>query len=143
MASLNPFQKAADILNQRKDDTDAMTDESPKPKVDPRTVKASPDTSRDPAERKELLASTSRLRDYRIKKNISGDTDAEARLAKLQSQPSSYKKGTKKVPKTGVAKLHKGEAVLNKKQAKKFRSRKGAARLLGSGRHPIKKVSRG
>ena len=42
----------------------------------------------------------------------------------------SYKKGTKRVPKTGTYKLHKGEAVLTKKQnatAKK----KGFSKLFG------------
>jgi hypothetical protein len=137
----NPFSKAADILSQRKQDTDDMTDEKPASKPDDKMVKASPDPARDPSEMKELSTSAGRLRDYRIKKSIGGETDAEARLYKLQTR--SYKKGTKKVAKTGVAKLHKGEAVLNKKQAKKFRTRKGSARLLGAGKHKMKKVSRG
>jgi len=136
MADLNPFQKAADILNQRKDKIDKMTEDKP-------TVAAS-DAKSDAAEEAELTKSASRLRDYRIKKNIGDSTPAEVRLYNLQEKRAkSYKKGTKRVSKSGVAKLHKGEAVLNKKQAKKFRTRKGAARLLGSGRHPVKKVSRG
>ncbi len=36
--------------------------------------------------------------------------------------PPAYKKGTKRVPKTGIAKLHKGEAVLNKSEAKRYRA---------------------
>jgi len=44
---------------------------------------------------------------------------------------TSYKKGTKFVKKTGIAKLHKGEAVLNKSQAKHYR---GAAGVLGAGK---------
>jgi Family of unknown function (DUF6496) len=39
-----------------------------------------------------------------------------------EAKTPSYKKGTKRVPKTGVAKLHKGEAVLNKAQAKRYRA---------------------
>jgi len=137
MANLNPFQKAADVLNQRKDDIDKASEE----KSNDKNVKAAPDKSRDSAELKELTSSAGRLRDYRIKKSIGDSTPAETRLYNLQTR--SYKKGTKRVPKSGVAKLHKGEAVLNKKAAKKYRTRKGAARLLGSGRHPVKKVSRG
>ena len=37
----------------------------------------------------------------------------------------SYKHGTDYVPKTGDAKLHKGEAVLNKEDADKYRATKG------------------
>jgi hypothetical protein len=130
-----PFSRAADILNQRKKATDDASETKPAVKTDDKMVKASPDPSRDPAEMKELSTSASRLRDYRIKKNIGGSTDAEARLYKLQTK--SYKKGTKRVPKSGVAKLHKGEAVLNKKQAKKFRASKGSARLLGAGKMKV------
>lgn len=48
----------------------------------------------------------------------------------------SYKKGTKFVPKTGLAKLEKGEAVLTKKQANRFRKGKvsSAASVLGAGK---------
>jgi hypothetical protein len=55
---------------------------------------------------------------------------------------TSYKKGTRFVPRTGAAKLEKGEAVLNKKQAKKWRRKKisGAAGALGAGKKK-KKVS--
>jgi hypothetical protein len=45
---------------------------------------------------------------------------------------ASYKRGVKFVPKTGIAKLEKGETVLNKKDAKKYRS--AAAGALGSGK---------
>ena len=41
----------------------------------------------------------------------------------LRSNTPSYKKGGK-VKKTGLAKLHKGERVLNKKQTKKFDKKK-------------------
>jgi len=135
-----PFGKAAKILQEGMEEKDKAAKESSQPKKDERVVKAAPDKSRDPAERKELEKSAQRLRDYRIQKSISGDTPAESRLYDLQTR--SYKKGTKKVKKTGVAKLHKGEAVLNKKAAKKFRARKGAARLLGAGKMKAKK-SRG
>jgi hypothetical protein len=40
-----------------------------------------------------------------------------------KSKPGSYKKGGK-VKKTGIAKVHKGERVLTKKQTKKFDKKK-------------------
>src|ERR1017187_6634824 len=40
--------------------------------------------------------------------------------------PKSYKEGTDFVPKTGKAKLHKGEAVLKKEDADQYRAAKGA-----------------
>jgi hypothetical protein len=43
-----------------------------------------------------------------------------------KNQPS-YKNGTDRVPKTGPAKLHKGEAVLKKEDADKYREAKGKA----------------
>ena len=57
---------------------------------------------------------------------------------KSRSAPS-FKKGTKYVSRTGLAKLHKGEAVLNKKQAKRYR---GAAEALGSGSKNSNKTRR-
>ena len=41
----------------------------------------------------------------------------------IRSKPGSYKKGGK-VKKTGMAKVHKGERVLTKKQTKKFDAKK-------------------
>ena len=41
-----------------------------------------------------------------------------------KANPPSYKKGTDYVPKTGTAKLHKGEAVLPKETADKYREAK-------------------
>jgi hypothetical protein len=49
----------------------------------------------------------------------------------------SYKKGVKYVPKTGVAKLHKGEAILDKKQASTYRAASG---MLGAGKSKTKKL---
>ena len=51
----------------------------------------------------------------------------------------SYKKGARYVPKTGLAKLEKGEAVLNVKQAKRYRRGKvgGAASALGAGKKKV------
>jgi hypothetical protein len=46
------------------------------------------------------------------------------------AQPNSYKKGGK-VRKTGVAKVHKGERVLTKKQTKKFDKKGGLSKVLG------------
>jgi Family of unknown function (DUF6496) len=43
----------------------------------------------------------------------------------------SYKKGTDRVPKDGPAILHKGEAVLNKKDAKRHRASKRVSGALG------------
>lgn len=43
----------------------------------------------------------------------------------------SFKKGTRRVPKTGVYKLHKNEAVLNPKQAARMRRAHAA---MGSGK---------
>lgn len=51
----------------------------------------------------------------------------------------SYEKGTDFVPKTGPARLHKGEAVLNKADADKHRALKGAAATLG-GDKPAKEI---
>lgn len=46
-----------------------------------------------------------------------------------------YKKGTRRVPSTGKAKLHKGETVLGKKDARKYRKKvSGAAGTLGAGK---------
>lgn len=137
----NPYAAAAEALQTRKRDIDEMTKEDePKEKL----RKADPDKSRDPHEEKELTKTTPRLRDYRIRKSIGGDSPAEVRLYELQEKRlKSYKKGTKKVPKSGPAKLHKGEAVLSKSQAKKYRSGKvkAAASALGAGKHkkPAKK----
>jgi hypothetical protein len=139
----NPYEAAAEVLQNRKKDIDSASEEKSQ-KKDDRTKKAEDDPSRDPAEEKELTKSAPRLRDYRIKKSIGGDSPAEVRLYDLQMKRlKSYKKGTKKVAKTGLAKLHKGEAVLTKKQAAKYRGRKvkGAASALGAGTHkkPAKK----
>ena len=43
----------------------------------------------------------------------------------------SYKKGTKRVPKTGTYKLHKGEAVLTKKQNTTAKKKGGFSKLFG------------
>ncbi|MCI0418144.1 MAG: hypothetical protein L0312_02805 [Acidobacteria bacterium] len=145
----NPYESAADALRQRKKDIDEASEE--KPKKDDRPKKSEADPDRDPAEERELMKSTPRLWDYRIRKNIGSATPAEIRLYELQekrAQPAkkgvpSYKKGTKNVPRTGFAKLHKGEAVIPAKQAKKYRGRKvkAAASALGAGKHkkPVKK----
>jgi hypothetical protein len=133
LKDINPFARAANVLSQRKKDIDEAAG-------DKTTVAAAPDAKSDAAEEAELTKSASRLRDYRIRKNIGDSTPAETRLFTLQEKRAkSYKKGTKKVSKSGVAKLHKGEAVLNKKQAKKFRASKGSARLLGAGKYKVKK----
>jgi len=50
---------------------------------------------------------------------------------KMLPKVPSYKKGTKFVPKTGPAKIHKGEVVLSKGMAKHYR---GAAGALGAGK---------
>jgi hypothetical protein len=53
---------------------------------------------------------------------------AKAYVNKTAPPPAhtpSYKDGTDYVPKTGPAKLHKGEAVLNKEDAKEHRKEKG------------------
>jgi hypothetical protein len=55
----------------------------------------------------------------------------------MKPKAPSYKSGTRYVPRTGMAKLHKGEAVLNKKQANKYR---GAAAALGAGKKKTKKL---
>jgi hypothetical protein len=54
----------------------------------------------------------------------------------VRNKIPSYKRGTRYVPKTGVARLEKGEAVLNKKQATKYRRGKvsAAAGALGAGK---------
>lgn len=51
----------------------------------------------------------------------------------------SYKRGTRFVKKTGIANLHKGEAVLPVAQAKKYRRGKvsAAASALGSGKKKV------
>jgi|SRR6266850_184185 len=49
-------------------------------------------------------------------------------------KPPSYKKGTKRVSKTGMAKLHKDEAVLNKDEAKHYRA--GGLNLGGKKKAP-------
>lgn len=48
-----------------------------------------------------------------------------------QAQPNSYKKGGK-VKKGGMAKVHKGERVLTKKQSMKFEKKGGFGKLYGS-----------
>lgn len=134
----NPYAAAAEALQSRKKDIDAASEE--KARKDERLKKAEPDPDRDPAEETELTKTAPRLRDYRIRKNIGGDTPAEVRLYELQEKRlKSYKYGTKKVPKTGPAMLHKGEAVLTVKQAKKYRGRKvkAAASALGAGKKKV------
>jgi len=88
------------------------------------------------AERRELKKAAELLTKYRTVRGIKEPTPAEKLAA-------SYKRGTKRVPKTGIARLHKGEAVLSKREAKKYRARgvKGSARILGAGKHkrPAKK----
>lgn len=138
--SWNPYAAAAAALTSRKEKIDEASEE--KSKKDDRTKKAEDDPSRDPAEEKELTKSTQRLRDYRIRKNIGSSTPAEVRLYNLQEKRiKSYKKGTKNVPRTGLAFLHKGEAVLTKKDAKKYRRGGGkvsaAASSLGSGKKKV------
>jgi len=68
-------------------------------------------------------------------------TSTATRSANLAIAPKvpSYKKGTSNVPKTGLAKLEKGEAVLTVKQAKRYRRSKGgaAASALGSGKKKV------
>ena len=63
------------------------------------------------------------------------------RTASLAIAPKipSYKHGTKNVPKTGLAKLEKGEAVLTVKQAKRYRRGKvgGASSALGAGKKKV------
>jgi hypothetical protein len=138
--SWNPYEAAAEVLQNRKKDIDSASEEKSQ-KKDDRTKKAEDDPSRDPAEEKELTKSAPRLRDYRIKKSIGGDSPAEVRLYDLQMKRiKSYKKGTKKVAKTGLAKLHKGEAVLNARDAKKYRSSgkvSAAASSLGAGKKKV------
>jgi len=43
----------------------------------------------------------------------------------------SLKRGTRYVPKTGPYKLHRGEAVLTRKQAQKFRTKRSTKRSGG------------
>lgn len=136
----NPYEAAAEVLQNRKKDIDSASEEKSQ-KKDDRTKKAEDDPARDPSEEKELMPASSRLRDYRIRKNIGSSSPAEVRLYNLQEKRlKSYKKGTKNVPKTGLAKLHKGEAVLTKKQAAKYRRGgrvSAAASSLGSGKKKV------
>ena len=83
-------------------------------------------------EKSDIEAAASQQRAYRMDKGISGESDVELRRREL----SGYKKGTRRVKKTGPAILHKGEAVLNVKQARRYRKGglKGAARVLGAGK---------
>jgi len=135
--SWNPYAAAAAALTSRKDKIDQASEEKSE-KKDERTKKAGDDPERDPAEEKELTKSTPRLRDYRIRKSIGSSTPAEVRLYELQEKRvKSYKKGTKRVLKTGLAYLHKGEAVLSKKDAKRYRRGgkvSAAASSLGAGK---------
>jgi len=48
-----------------------------------------------------------------------------------QAQPNTYKKGGK-VKKSGMAKVHKGERVLNSKQTRTFEKKGGFGKLYGS-----------
>jgi len=68
-------------------------------------------------------------------------TSTATRSANLAIAPKvpSYKKGTMRVPRTGLAKLEKGEAVLNVKQAKRYRRGKvgGASSALGAGKKKV------
>src|SRR6267142_1924752 len=68
------------------------------------------------------------------KKDDKGPPDADAKHP--SGGAPSYKKGTKRVPKTGMAELHKDEAVLNKGEAKRYRA---AGLAMGS----KKKASKG
>jgi len=142
----NPYAAAAAALQSRKKDIDETSEEKSTKKDDDRTKKAEADPDRDTSEEKELMKSTPRLREYRIRKSIGSSTPAEVRLYDLQEKRvKSYKYGTKRVPKTGLAKLHKGEAVLPVKEAKKYRRAKvkAAASMLGAGkRKPAKKVAK-
>jgi len=52
----------------------------------------------------------------------------------------SYKRGTRFVKKTGIARIHKGEAILNARDAKKYRSSgkvSAAASSLGAGKKKV------
>ena len=129
----NPYAAAAEALLPKAPTKDSKVVKSSEPEP--------ADSRSEAAEEKELTASAQRLRDYREKKKLASATPAEIRLYNLQMKRlKSYKHGTKKVSRTGIAKLHKGEAVLTAKQATKYRSRKikAAASTLGAG-NPKKK----
>lgn len=130
--SWNPYAAAAAALSSRDKKEDKKSEEKPEPQ----------DARSEAREESDLTENVKRLKDYKDRKKLSGSaTPAEVRLFNLQSKRvKSYKKGTKMVPKTGLAKLHKGEAVLNKKQAQKYRSGKkvsGAASSLGAGKKKV------
>jgi hypothetical protein len=76
-------------------------------------------------------------------------TSSATRTASLGVKASgsglpSYKKGTSFVRRTGPAKLEKGEAVLNVKQAKRYRRAKvsGASSALGAGKKKVPSKTR-
>lgn len=131
MAKWNPFDAAAEAL-------------TPSAK-DKKKVEKTPDPDHTPSESREesdLAENVSRLQAYRTRKKLGPSaTPAEIRLYNLQSKRvKSYKSGTKKVFKTGLAKLHKGEAVLKVKDAEKYRRGgriSAAASSLGSGKKKV------
>lgn len=127
----NPYAAAAAALSQ-----DKKEDKKPEAATEPA------DSRSEASEESELSANVPRLKAYAERKKIkAGATPAEVRLFNLQSKRiKSYRKGTKMVPKTGFAKLHKGEAVLNKKQAAKYRRGgkvSAAASSLGAGKKKV------
>ncbi len=66
---------------------------------------------------------TPQLQGPRMGQNVLGSPTASNRGRNSGFKLDSYKKGGK-VKKTGLAKLHKGELVLTKKQAKKLKKKK-------------------
>jgi hypothetical protein len=128
----NPYAAAAAALSSK----DKNGDKKPEAKPEPQDARS------EAREESDLTENVKRLKEYKEKKKL-GDsaTSAEVRLFNLQSKRvKSYKHGTKKVSKTGLAKLHKGEAVLPVKEAKKYRRGgkvSAAASSLGSGKKKV------
>jgi hypothetical protein len=74
----------------------------------------------DPAERRRYIAESANIdKDY---EGMAQKTSAMENVLMKRELLGSYKKGTKSVPKTGVYKLHKGEAVIPAKENKEKES---------------------
>lgn len=135
----NPYAAAAAALSSK----DEKKDKKPESKAEPQDARS------EAREESDLAENVKRLKDYKERKRLgSSATPAEVRLFELQSKRiKSYRRGTKMVPKTGLAKLHKGEAVLPVSEAKRYRKgstakMSGAASSLGYGKKKVSKTKK-
>jgi hypothetical protein len=76
---------------------------------------------KDPEERKKFISRQGKAEEKTKGKVPEIVYEGMKRQADVTAASPSYKKGVKCVPRTGLAKLHRGEAVLSKEKASKMR----------------------